>query len=212
MHRINHLHLEQKLGLKINDESRRGYTTGSDIKFKTTMLRSSLCDYADAYILVKETITITGVGNDVAAIWLDERNKSVIFKNCAPFTKCISKMNDTEIDDAQDIDTVMPMYNLIEYSDNYSKASGSLWQYYKDGPNDNIANSESSKSKVKITENTPVGGNTKDFKTIVPLKHLSNFWRILEIPFIDCEVSLFLTWSSTCVITNSTGEEKWNEM
>ena len=68
MHRINHLHLEQKLGLKINDESRRGYTTGSDIKFKTTMLRSSLCDYADAYILVKETITITGVGNDVAAI------------------------------------------------------------------------------------------------------------------------------------------------
>ena len=212
MHRINHLHLEQKLGLKINDESRRGYTTGSDIKFKTTMLRSSLCDYADAYILVKETITITGVGNDVAAIWLDERNKSVIFKNCAPFTKCISKMNDTEIDDAQDIDTVMPMYNLIEYSDNYSKASGSLWQYYKDGPNDNIANSESSKSKVKITENTPVGGNTKDVKTIVPLKHLSNFWRILEIPFIDCEVSLFLTWSSTCVITNSTGEEKWNEM
>ena len=176
------------------------------------MLRSSLCDYADAYILVKETITITGVGNDVAAIWLDERNKSVIFKNCAPFTKCISKMNDTEIDDAQDIDTVMPMYNLIEYSDNYSKASGSLWQYYKDGPNDNIANSESSKSKVKITENTPVGGNTKDVKTIVPLKHLSNFWRILEIPFIDCEVSLFLTWSSTCVITNSTGEEKWNEM
>ena len=212
MHRINHLHLEQKLGLKINDESRRGYTTGSDIKFKTTMLRSSLCDYADAYILVKETITITGVGNDVAAIWLDERNKSVIFKNCAPFTKCISKMNDTEIDDAQDIDTVMPMYNLIEYSDNYSKASESLWQYYKDGPNDNIANSESSKSKVKITENTPVGGNTKDVKTIVPLKHLSNFWRILEIPFIDCEVSLFLTWSSTCVITNSTGEEKWNEM
>ena len=117
-------------------------------------------------------------------------------------------MNDTEIDDAQDIDIVMPMYNLIEYSDNYSKTSGILWQYHKDGPNDNIANSESSKSKVKITENTPVGGNTKDVKTIVPLKHLSNFWRILEIPFIDCEVSLFLTWSSTCVITNSTGEEK----
>ena len=212
MHRINHLNLEQKLGLKINDESRRGYTTGSDIKFKTTMLSSSLGDYADAYILVKETITITGVENDVAAIWLAERNKSVIFKNCAPFTKCISKMNDTEIDDAQDIDIVMPMYNLIEYSDNYSKASGSLWQYHKDGPNDNIANSESSKSKVKITENTPVGGNTKDVKTIVPSKYLSNFWRILAIPFIDCEVSPFLTWSSTCVITNSTGEEKWNEM
>ena len=208
MHRINHLHLEQKLGLKINDESRRGYTTGSDIKFKTTMLRSSLCDYADAYILVKGTITITGAGNDAAARQADERNKGVIFKNCAPFTKCISRINNTDIDNAQDIDIVMPMYNLIEYSDNYSKTSGSLWQYYKDEPNDNLANSESFKSKVKITGNTPADGSTKNVKIIVSLKHSSNFLRTLEMPLINCEVSLFLTWSSTCVITNSTGEEK----
>ena len=122
--------------VKINDKS-RGTCTSNDIKFKTTMLRSNLCDYADAYILVKGTITITGAGNDDAAKRLDERNKGVIFKNCAPFTKCISRINNTDIDNAQDIDIVMPMYNLIEYSDNYSKTSESLWQYYKDDPNDN---------------------------------------------------------------------------
>ena len=86
-----------------------------------------LCDYADAYILVKGTITITGAGDDAAARRADERNKGVIFKNCAPFTKCISKTNDAEIDNAQDIDIVMPMYNLIEYSDNFSKTFRSSW-------------------------------------------------------------------------------------
>ena len=171
------------------------------------MLRSSLCDYADAYILVKGTITITGAGDDAAARRADERNKGVIFKNCAPFTKCISKINDAEIDNAQDIDIVMPMYNLIEYSNNYSKTSGSLWQYYKDEPNDNLANSESFKSKVKITGKTPNNGNTKDVEIIVPLKHLSNFWRTLEMLLIS--QSLFLTWSSTCVITNSTAEGRF---
>ena len=97
------------------------------------------------------------------------------------------------------------MYNLIKYSDNHSKTSGSLWQYYKDEPNDNLAYSESFKSKVKITGKTPDDGNTKDVEIIVPLKYLSNFWRTLEMPLINCEVNLILTWSSTCVITNSTG-------
>ena len=173
------------------------------------MLRSNLCDYADAYILVKGTITITGEGDDAAARQADERVKGVTFKNCAPFTKCISRINNTDIDNAQDIDIVMPMYNLIEYSDNYSKTSGSLWQYYKDEPNDNLANSESFKSKVKITGSTPAGGNTKDVKIIVPLKYLSNFWRTLEMPLINCEVNLILTWSKDCVITNSTGTGKF---
>ena len=94
------------------------------------------------------------------------------------------------------------MYGLIEYSDNYSKTSGSFWQYYRDNPNDNLANSESYKSKVKITWYTPDDGHTKDAELIVPLKHLSNFWRNLETPFISCEVNLILTWSSACVITN----------
>ena len=83
------------------------------------MLRSNLCDYADAYILVKGTITITGAGDDAAARQADERNKGVTFKNCAPFTKFISRINNVDIDNARDIDIVMPIYNLIEYSDNY---------------------------------------------------------------------------------------------
>ena len=86
----------------------------------------------------------------------------------------------------------MPMYNLIEYSDNYSKTYGSLWQYYKDEPNDNIADTESFKSKVKITGKTPDDGNTKDVEIIVLLKYLSNFWRTLEMLLINCEVNLEL--------------------
>ena len=194
--------------VEINDESRGNYTN-SDIRFKTTMLRFNLYDYADSYILVKGTITITGVGANADARQADERNNGVIFKNCAPFTKCISRINNTDIDNAQDIDIVMSMYNLIEYSDNYSKISGRLWQYYKDDPNDNLANSESFKSKVKITGKTPNNGNTKDVEIIVPLKYLSNFWRTLEMPLINCEVNLILSWSKDCVITNSTCEGKF---
>ena len=101
------------------------------------------------------------------------------------------------------------MYNLFEYSDNYSKTSGSLWQYYKDDPNDNLADSESSKYKVKITGKTPDDRNTKNVKIIVPLKYLSNFWRTPEMPLINFELNLDLTWSKNCVITNSTGEIKF---
>ena len=101
------------------------------------------------------------------------------------------------------------MYNLIKYSDNHSKTSGSLWQYYKDEPNDNLAYSESFKSKVKITGKTPDDGNTKDVEIIVPLKYLSNFWRTLEMPLINCEVNLILTWSPTCIISAAIGEAKF---
>ena len=166
--------------IEINDQSRRVYNTNSDIRFKATMLKSSLCDYSDVYILVKGAIKITRAGDQAAARQADERDKGVIFKNCAPFTKCISRINNTDIDNAQDIDIVMPMYNLIEYSDNYSKTSGSLWQYYKDDPNDNLTDSESFKSKVKITGKTPDDGNTKDVEIIVPLKYLSNFGELLK--------------------------------
>ena len=133
---------------EINDESRGTYTN-NDIKFKSAMPRSNLCDYADAYILVDEKITITGAGDDGAARRADEKYKGVTFKNCAPFTKCISRTNNTGIDTARDIDIVMPIDNLIEYSDNYSKASGSSWQYYKDEPKGNIAGSESFKFKLE---------------------------------------------------------------
>ena len=99
------------------------------------------------------------------------------FKNCAPFTNCISEINNTQVDNAKDIDIVMPMYNLIEYSDNYAKTSGSLRQYYGDEPNDNLADSESFKSKIKIAGKTANNDNEKDVETMVPLKYLSNFWR-----------------------------------
>ena len=103
--------------VEINDESRGAYNVNSQIKFKTTMLNSSLYDYSDAYILVKGTISVNNTAAaDVAA---NNSNKKVIFKNCAPFTNCISEINNTQI--------VMPMYNLIEYSDNYAETTGSLW-------------------------------------------------------------------------------------
>ena len=166
--------------VEINDESRGTYNVNSQIKFKTTMLKSSLCDYSDEYILVKGTITITGEGADAAARQADERVKGAAFKNCAPFTNCISKINNTQVDNAKDIDIVMSMYNLIEYSDNYAKTTGSLWQYFRDEPDDNIEDSESFKSKIKITGKIPNDDNEKDVEIMVPLKYLSNFWRTLE--------------------------------
>ena len=193
--------------VEINDESRGAYNVNSQIKFKTTMLKSSLCDYSDAYILVKGTIS---VNNTVAAgVAVNNTNKKVIFKNCVPFTNCISEINNTQIGNAKDIDIVMPMYNLIECSDNYAKTTGSLWQYCKDIParnnNDEITEftrdntTDSFNFKAKITGQTGNNG-TKDVKIMVPLKHLGNFWRTLGMPLINCEVNLILTWSSTCVL------------
>ena len=193
--------------VEINDESRGAYNVNSQIKFKTTMLKSSLCDYSDAYILVKRKITIAGAETDAAARQADERNKGVIFKNLSPFINCISEINNTQIGNAKDIDIVISMYNLIEYSDNYAKATGSLWQYFRDEPvaKNDIEDSKSFKSKIKITGQTPNDDNEKDVEIMVPLKYLSNFWRTLEMPLINCEFNLILTWSSTCVITESNG-------
>ena len=136
----------------------------SQIKFKTSMEKSSVCDYSDAYILVGDTITITWEGADDNAKRADEREKGVIFKDDPPFTDSISKITSTQTDIAKDMDFVMSMSNLIEYRDNYSKTSGTLWQYYNDEPNDNLTESESCKSKVKITVKTPDNGNKKMLK------------------------------------------------
>ena len=120
-----------KNGVKINYDVRGMYNTNSQIKFKTSMLKSSLCDYSDTYILVKGTTSIAEQEGDNP----NNNNKEVVvFKDCTPFTDCISEINNTQIDNAKDIDVVMPMYNLIEYSHNYSKTSGSLWMYYRDEP------------------------------------------------------------------------------
>ena len=191
--------------VEINDESRGTCNVNSQIKFKTTVLKSSLWDYSDAYILVKGRITIAGAGDDAAARQADERDKGVAFKNCAPFTNYVSEINNTQVDNAKDIDIVMPMYKLIEYSDNYAKTTGSLWQYFRDEPDDDIEDSESFKSKIKITGKTPNNNDVKDVEIMVSIKYLSNFCRTLEMPLINFEVNLILTWSSTCVITDSTG-------
>ena len=132
------------------------YKLSKQIRFKISMLRSDLCDFSDAYIVVKGTITVTDPHNDAY-------DNKLAFENNAPFVSCISKINNTLIDNAEDLDVVMPMYNLLEYSKNYSKTTGSLWNYYKDEPNnpprnnynaDPITNSASFKYKTSITGKT----------------------------------------------------------
>ena len=132
-----------------------------------------------------------------------------MFKNCAPFTNCRSKINNTQIDNAEYVDIVMSMHNLIEYSDNYSKTSGSLWKCCKDIPTVNNAGNivdfdganatDSFNFKTKITGQTAANNNNGniagrvDVEIMVPLKYLSNFWRTLEMPLINCEVEVILT-------------------
>ena len=196
--------------VEINDESRGAYNVNSQIKFKTIMLKSSLSDYSDAYILVRGTIGVNNTAAAAAAVNNDD--KKVIFKNCAPFTNYISEINNTQVDNAKDIDIVMPLYNLIEYSDNYAKTTGSLWQYCKDIParnNNNIIinitvdnRTDSFNFKVKFTGQTGDDG-TKDVEIMVPLKYLSNFWITLEMPLINCEINIMMMWSSTCVIVST---------
>ena len=163
------------------------------------VLKSNICDYNDTYILVRGDITITAAGAT-----------QVAFKNCAPFTKCITKIDGTTIDDAEDLDLVMPMYNLIEYSSNYSETIGRLWFYLKDEATDfnaDIVNDDhfiSFKYKAKLFGNTVVqtanAANRilKNATITVPLKYLSNFWRSLEMPLINCQVELKLKWAKYC--------------
>ena len=196
---------------EINDDVRGVYSPNKQIRFKTSMLRSSLCDYSNAYILVKGNITVNNTAGAGAAA--NNINKKVIFKNCAPFTNCISEIYNTQIDNTEYIDVVMPMYNLIEYTNNYSKTSGCLWQYYKDMPavnnNGNIVDftstntTDSFKFEIKITGQTNDDGEINGVEIMVPLKYLSNFWRILEMPLINCEIELILTWSKNCVIIST---------
>ena len=183
--------------VETNDNAAGVYSTNKLIRFKTTMLRSSLCDYSDAYMLVKGNITVNNSAAEGAAS--TNTNKKVIFKNCAPFTNCATK-----IDHAEYIDIVMSLYNLIEHSDNYSKTSGSLRQYCKEipavnNPGDivdlNGANAtDSFNFKTKIIGQTAADNNNGniagkvDVEIMVSLKYLSNFWRTLEMPLINCEV------------------------
>ena len=172
------------------------------------MLKFSLCDYSDAYILVKGNITV----NNTDAAPAVANNTGKIFKSCAPFTICINEINNTQEDNAKDIDIVMPMYNLIEYSDNCSKTSESLWQYCKDihaVDDDNAivkftynSLTDSFNFKAKMTAQTG-DYRTKNVETMVSVKYLSNFWRALEMPLINCKVNLILTRSKRCIIVST---------
>ena len=174
------------------------------------MLRSNLCDYSDAYILVKGTVTINGAVNGAENEIL-RRNRPLILKNNAPFVSRMTKINNEFIEDVDDLDIVMPMYNLLEYSKNYRKTIGSLYNYYRDElsddnnpnnfPNTNVVNSNAFEYKNKITGNTNNQG-TKDVELAIPLKYLGNFWRALNIPLISCEIFLELKWNKNCIITS----------
>ena len=196
------------------------YNENKSIRFKTPMLRSDLCDYADAYILVDGKITVranAGVNNI-----RDKKNRPLIFKNNAPFVSCITRINCELIKDADDSDIVMPMYNLLEYSKNYRKTIGSLYNYYRDELSDdnnflnllnnNVVKSKTFKYKNKIignTYNVNAGADGYDankngtqlVELNIPLKYLGNFWRALNIPLINCEVSLESKWNKNCIIT-----------
>ena len=186
-----------KSWFEINDESRGTYPVNRQINFKTSMLRSILCHYSDAYILLKGNISVNNTA--VADVNANNTNKKVIFKNRAPFTDCISKINNTQVANAKDIDIVMPMYNLIEYSD---KLSGSLWQYCKEIPavnsNGDIADFNGANAtasfnfKAKIMGQPDDDGERNNVEIKVPLKYLSNFQRTLGMPLINCEVNLIL--------------------
>ena len=193
--------------VELNDESRVTYPIDSHIKFKTIILKSSLCNYGHPFLLVKGRTTVNNTGTAAAPT---NSNKKVIFKNCTQFTDCIFEIKNTQVDNAKQIDIVMPMHNLIEYSNNYSKTSGCLWQNYKDIPavddgcgivGFNGTNATYSFNfKTKITGQTDNNGEINNVEIMVPLKYLGNFWRTLEILLNNCEVNLILTWSANCTI------------
>ena len=198
-----------KKWIEVHDQSGETYTTNKQIRFKTSMLRSDLCDYSDEYIVVKAKIIVTNPNNNAY-------DKKLALKNNAPFLSCISKINNTFTDNAEDLDIVMSMYNLLEYSKNYRKTTGSLWNYYRDESNGgavgninySIKNSKSFDYKRSITGKLE-GSNVEkdDIEIVVPLKFLSNFFRSLNILLVNCEVSLTLTWSANCVITSKATRE-----
>ena len=206
-------HFATKKCYIINDENSTNYEvnkdTGADnpdtIKYDTRVLKPNLCDYAEAYILIDGTIRAAVVN----------ANTRLALKNCAPFTKCNLEINDEHLDTAENLYITMPMYNLIEYLDNYQDSSVTLYQYKRDEPPEENAiadltvnNSSSFKYKVSLLGNPDVdGGIAKTSITVVvPLKYLSNFFRSLEMPLINCKIKLNLTWKKECVLSTDAGD------
>ena len=205
-------HVATKKWYLINDENNTNYgvnkDTGADnpdtIKYDTRVLKPNLCDYAEAYILVDVTIRTAAA----------DANTRLALKNCAPFTKCNLEINDEHVDTAENLDITMPMYNLIEYSDNYQDSSASLYQYKRDEPPEGNAiadltvdNSSSFKYKISLLGNPVVADNIarRSVKVVVLLKYLSNVFRSLGMPLINCKIKLNLTWKKECVLSTGNG-------
>ena len=192
----------------IDNESKGNYSHHNPIKFLTKSIESSLCDYSDAYILVTGNITVnrrnTADTDDIALGTITQ----VVFKNCSPFKNCKTEINNTFVDNADFIDITMPMYNLIEYSDNYSDTSVSLWDFKRDEI-DNIAkmtndnNAPSSKYKASIIGNAENNVTKNGVKTSLPLKYLRNFRSSVEMLLINCKIKLSLNWIKNCLLTSS---------
>ena len=173
------------------------YGNGEDsttIKFETKVIKPNLCDYSDPYILV--------TGN----IQNKPANYVVTFKNCAPLRTCDVTINDEHVEKAEDLDIVMPMYNLLEYSDNYQNSTVSLYQFKRDEPpnynkdvEDDISSLEYKSKLVKGTDNN----NVNNVTLVVPLKYVSNFFRSLEMPLVNCKIDLELTWHKDCMISSA---------
>ena len=195
--------LQQKNGMLL--------TVSDPIKFLTKSIESSLCDYFDAHILVTANILVkwTIAAADDNPVQIKEPLAAATqeaCKNCAPFEKRSTEITGILVDEANFINILMPMYNLIEYSYNYSNTSGSYWDFKRnnavnnaDVTNDN--NAHSFKYKTSLITNTEGSRTKKGVKKSVPLKYLSNFWRSLEMPLINCKVELSLKWIKNCVLT-----------
>ena len=179
----------------IDSQTTKGkYKQGDVIIFETETIKSSLFDYSDAFILVTGDITVTA-----------DNNTDIAFKNWAPFSTCTAKIND--------------IYNLIEYSDNYSDTLGSLWQFKRDGVpanNDDLSinNSDSFKYKAALVGKTAdsvsnTNSSVKDAKIVAPLKYLSNFWRSLKMPLINCKVYLELNRIEDCILSSAANSAKF---
>ena len=183
----------------VNDQNNAQYGRGNEndatIKYDTKV--------SDAYILVTGDIKVAGVA----------ANTNVAFKNCDPLTRCVTHINDEHVETAENLDIIMPMYNLLEYSNNYADSSGSLCQFKRDksplndaGNTLNVAldNSTSFKYKAsllgKATDADRDDRSLKNTKVVVPLKYLSNFSRPLEMPLINCKINLELNWNNNCVM------------
>ena len=154
------------------------------------MLNATSYVYSDSYILAEGKMTVVGQGADGS-------NKEVFLKHCAPFIKCINKLNNVRV--VEDLDIVIPINSSLECSENCAKKSASLWQCCEDEPDNNKTGSKSFKFKSSVTGNSNNAG-ILNVKIVVTLNYLSNFWKTLEIQLINCEITIYLNWSENCII------------